>query len=614
MISAWLVGIFAASVRGGAALLIAWAVCHIRHVPAIVRCWVWRAAYLVLLISFVWTTPVKVPLLHPAIASQPSAGHEANIIPLALQTNTEAQTPQLGAVIRDTEPKSYPFGWKPIAFGLWIIFVAVYGGRIVMNWFKAQLLRRGRQVDAPELLALCRAMKIENPPLVRVHASVRGPLLLGFWRPIIVLPETMFRSRDLRLVFAHEVAHLKRGDLLWNWLPTLATLMLPIHPLVWVCNRQWRFATEAACDADAMAAASINPADYGRILVNIATAPRCSAFGVLAVGVSSQSRWLLKQRLTAMANITCWNPRRLRIAGCVLGGLAVIAMVPWHVVAQEPPATRPTATTLHVHTDTPTGANRLAISVPDGMTVVFDPSQPGITGTPTTVPVAVSAVLSQHFGKANGTIAAATVKLTAGKWGKLTRIFFREGQAVKRGDVIYQLNDATERAKVEYSLAIQDQKVLEWHQKEKLFQKGDASQSEIDEARTSFDLAKSQYALAYAELDQTRVIAPFDGVLDANDLEVGQQVKESEELAVLVHTGQLSVQFYIATNLATELRPGMQVSVKDFSNKDIPASITFIAPATDVGTNAVLVKARVAEDTHNLIAGSHCTITLPKSN
>ena len=78
----------------------------------------------------------------------------------------------------------------------------------------------------------------------------------------------------------------------------LATAVLPIHPLVWIGKRGWKLATEAACDAEALAATAAEPAEYGRVLVAGAAFP--SAPGVMAVAVAAESRWLLKRRLLAM--------------------------------------------------------------------------------------------------------------------------------------------------------------------------------------------------------------------------------------------------------------------------------------------------------------------------
>ena len=75
-----------------------------------------------------------------------------------------------------------------------------------------------------------------RPPPVWVAPDVSRPFLIGTRRPAIVLPFCLVergRREELRLVLAHELAHLARRDLLWSCLPAAAQLLFFFHPLVW---------------------------------------------------------------------------------------------------------------------------------------------------------------------------------------------------------------------------------------------------------------------------------------------------------------------------------------------------------------------------------------------
>ena len=68
-------------------------------------------------------------------------------------------------------------------------------------------------------------------------------MLLGIGRPTVLLPDVLIESchpAELRLILAHEVAHLKRRDLTWSWLPLLGQWFFFFHPLVWLGQREWR--------------------------------------------------------------------------------------------------------------------------------------------------------------------------------------------------------------------------------------------------------------------------------------------------------------------------------------------------------------------------------------
>jgi len=83
-----------------------------------------------------------------------------------------------------------------------------------------------------------------------------APALLGVWRPLLLIPAGMAESiglEGLRLVFLHELSHVKRRDI---WVNSIATVLCYLHwfnPLVWYAMRRMRADQELACDACALA-------------------------------------------------------------------------------------------------------------------------------------------------------------------------------------------------------------------------------------------------------------------------------------------------------------------------------------------------------------------------
>src|SRR5205823_42031 len=90
--------------------------------------------------------------------------------------------------------------------------------------------------------------------------------------PTLVLPCGLIGALDpfqWRQVLLHELAHIKRGDLLWGWVPEIARLLYWFHPVAhWAANRI-RLERELACDAIAMAHGGLDAAGYAAILVQV---------------------------------------------------------------------------------------------------------------------------------------------------------------------------------------------------------------------------------------------------------------------------------------------------------------------------------------------------------
>ena len=78
---------------------------------------------------------------------------------------------------------------------------------------------------------------------------VPGPMLLGFWRPRILLPELDLSDRELCLILRHELIHFKRGDLYVRAAVLLATAIHWFNPAVHICGAAVNEACEASCDA-----------------------------------------------------------------------------------------------------------------------------------------------------------------------------------------------------------------------------------------------------------------------------------------------------------------------------------------------------------------------------
>lgn len=200
-------------------------------------------------------------------------------------------------------------------------------------------------------MQLARALGLSAAPELLATRRATSPLLLGGPRPAILLPRHLVergQSEELRLMLAHELAHLARSDLRWGWLRALAHAIFFFHPLVWLAGREWRLAQEMACDELALAVTGAGAGTYGEMLLNVA-AGRDGIAGTgwsatAALGIAEESSSTLKRRLNMLSVVALrlrrgsWFPR----AACRSVGLAValgagVALVPWRVTAQESP-------------------------------------------------------------------------------------------------------------------------------------------------------------------------------------------------------------------------------------------------------------------------------------
>lgn len=155
----------------------------------------------------------------------------------------------------------------------WFAGVVFFSLRTAGGLIVVQRLRRNqtRPIASP-LLEKCRAlqrrMHIERVIRYCECLALEAPAVIGWFRPIVLLPVTALSglSEDqLAAVISHELAHIRRLDSLINLFQIAAETLLFYHPAVWWLNKRIRAERENCCD-DAALAVCGNPVEYARAL------------------------------------------------------------------------------------------------------------------------------------------------------------------------------------------------------------------------------------------------------------------------------------------------------------------------------------------------------------
>jgi beta-lactamase regulating signal transducer with metallopeptidase domain len=244
-----------------------------------VRYWLWQAVALKLLLMPFWTVAVPLPPwpdtgdpAAPVVVGDPPApridGPPASV-PTASAAETPVTTPParawLGAV-----------SWSSWLLLAWLLGVAVQvGGLAWQRWRLARLMRRavpaGGALTAT-VAELSEQIGVRRPPRAVLLDGAGSPFVCGAWRPTLVLPRdtlVALSPGQLRQVLVHELAHVRRRDLLWGWLPEVARLVWWFNPVAWWVSGRVRLERELACDQLALAHGGASAADYAETLVRV---------------------------------------------------------------------------------------------------------------------------------------------------------------------------------------------------------------------------------------------------------------------------------------------------------------------------------------------------------
>ncbi len=157
---------------------------------------------------------------------------------------------------------------------LWMLGVFALSARTIGGWLLLQRLRSTatRQIP-PELAAsferLARRIGVQGRVALRLSTRIASPLAVGMVRSLILLPAsalTTLNVDQLEAVLAHELAHIRRADYLWNILQTMIETLFFFHPAVWWIGTQLRQQRELCCDDIAIASCA-DPLTYATALL-----------------------------------------------------------------------------------------------------------------------------------------------------------------------------------------------------------------------------------------------------------------------------------------------------------------------------------------------------------
>jgi beta-lactamase regulating signal transducer with metallopeptidase domain/peroxiredoxin/protocatechuate 3,4-dioxygenase beta subunit len=167
--------------------------------------------------------------------------------------------------------------WANLVAGAYVLGVLAMMFRVMLAlWGGHRLRRDATLIGEPGLLELVqvqtRRIGLKAAPAIAYCQRVATPAVVGILRPMILLPPAALSGLstfELEALLIHELAHIRRYDLLVNLLQRLVEAVLFFHPAVWYVSRRLNVEREHCCD-DLVLSAGIPPLGYADALVRMA--------------------------------------------------------------------------------------------------------------------------------------------------------------------------------------------------------------------------------------------------------------------------------------------------------------------------------------------------------
>lgn len=192
----------------------------------------------------------------------------------------------IGAWVRDVSRRIFHAPQVAEAFLYAYLLILCHRASVLWRaWRRTRAIRRSayaRELTTPLSTALAQsgaAFRMRSATVL-CSREVTTPLTMGVLRPVVVLPESFYeesRTQVLTAVLAHEMAHIRRRDYLFNLLFELIHTPVAFHPAAALVKRRLAETRELACDEMVVGGHLLDARSYARTLVQIAV--NASALG-----------------------------------------------------------------------------------------------------------------------------------------------------------------------------------------------------------------------------------------------------------------------------------------------------------------------------------------------
>ena len=200
------------------------------------------------------------------------------------------------------------------------------------------------------------------------------------------------------------------------------------------------------------------------------------------------------------------------------------------------------------------------------------------------------------------TEASRIVVIKAQVEGKVSSKFFEKGKPYKAGNQLILIDPEDKIAKLKEMEALLNQRKKEYEVAENLFNKGFRSEVKLSESRTNFEKALALYEKSQVELNNTKVIVPFDSLIEDSFVELGDYVKKGDPIAKIVDLDPIFISMNVTEKQINKLKEN-QIAEVFISGIKYNGVINYISKVADLQTRNFRVQVKVENSKTSIVSG-----------
>jgi membrane fusion protein (multidrug efflux system) len=198
----------------------------------------------------------------------------------------------------------------------------------------------------------------------------------------------------------------------------------------------------------------------------------------------------------------------------------------------------------------------------------------------------------------------------------VTAVRFRDGERVRQGQVLVQLDDATARADVAAAQATLTESETQYERARELLSTQAVSKSQFDQLEATLKANRARLQAAQARLEDTVIRAPFSGRVGLRRVSVGTLISPGDVITTLDDTSVIKLDFSVPENFVATLREGLAVraTAPAYPGRSFAGKVASIDSRVDINTRSVTVRALLTNEDGALKSGMFLNVALAKDD
>lgn len=195
--------------------------------------------------------------------------------------------------------------------------------------------------------------------------------------------------------------------------------------------------------------------------------------------------------------------------------------------------------------------------------------------------------------------------------GRVTRLNFRDGERVHKGQLLVQLDDQLPQAQLEQARAELSIAQANHKRNQELVAQNFISKRSVDESAANLQVAEAKLSLARATAARLRILAPFDGIAGIRNVNVGDYLKDGAEIVNIEDMEAIFVDFRLPERFQTKAQRGQDalVEVDALPGRKYRALVQAIDPLVDANGRSIGIRGCIDNRSLQLRPGMFARIT-----